>query len=352
VAREHRFFEHTGGEPEAALLTAFLVRYYLPLEQRAPRVLVPFSPADLEALQALAEGVDWGVPQRGTNAKLVELADQNARHLLDSLMIEAFDIEERAADPVFALGRDLGLAAVPRSLVCIDISTSQGRDTVGALVWLEGGRPKKSEYRRYRIRGPGQQDDFAAIQEVVMRFLGRRLAESRPLPDLMVIDGGRGQLSAARGAAQQAGAGDLPIVSLAKREEEIFQPDRREPLRLSRRSPSLKLLQRARDEAHRFAVTYGRQRRATRVLSSELLQVQGVGPRRRRALLDRFGSLAGVRTATPAEIAPGLSASSTFAAISRNALDGTDRSISRFEFHRSTSPVLIVALASPRPSPV
>jgi excinuclease ABC subunit C len=271
--------------------------------------LVPFSPADLEALQALAEGVDWGVPQRGTNAKLVELADQNARHLLDSLMIEAFDIEERAADPVFALGRDLGLAAVPRSLVCIDISTSQGRDTVGALVWLEGGRPKKSEYRRYRIRGPGQQDDFAAIQEVVMRFLGRRLAESRPLPDLMVIDGGRGQLSAARGAAQQAGAGDLPIVSLAKREEEIFQPDRREPLRLSRRSPSLKLLQRARDEAHRFAVTYGRQRRATRVLSSELLQVQGVGPRRRRALLDRFGSLAGVRTATPAEIAtlPGFS---------------------------------------------
>jgi excinuclease ABC subunit C len=193
--------------------------------------------------------------------------------------------------------------------VCIDISTSQGRDTVGALVWLEGGRPKKSEYRRYRIRGPGQQDDFAAIQEVVMRFLGRRLAESRPLPDLMVIDGGRGQLSAARGAAQQAGAGDLPIVSLAKREEEIFQPDRREPLRLSRRSPSLKLLQRARDEAHRFAVTYGRQRRATRVLSSELLQVQGVGPRRRRALLDRFGSLAGVRTATPAEIAtlPGFS---------------------------------------------
>jgi excinuclease ABC subunit C len=224
-------------------------------------------------------------------------------------MIEAFDIEERAADPVFALGRDLGLAAVPRSLVCVDISTSQGRDTVGALVWFEGGRPKKAEYRRYRIVGPGQQDDFAAIKEVVTRFLSRRLAESRPLPDLMVIDGGRGQLSAAREAAQSAGAPDVSMVSLAKREEEVYQPGRPEPLRLSRRSPSLKLLQRARDEAHRFAVTYGRKRRAARVLTSELLRVRGIGPRRRRALLERFGSLAGVRTATAAEIAtlPGFS---------------------------------------------
>ncbi len=151
---------------------------------------------------------------------------------MDSLKIESFDIDERAADPVFALGRDLGLAAVPRSFVCIDISTNQGRDTVA-------------------------------------------------------------------------------IVSLAKKEEEIFLPGRSDPLRLSRRSPSLRLLQRARDEAHRFAVSYSRKRRAARTITSELLAVPGIGPSRRRALLERFGSLAGVKSATPAEIAalPGFSIS-------------------------------------------
>src|SRR2546422_7596219 len=121
----------------------------------------PFPPEDLESLEQLAPEVEWHVPQRGTNAKLAELADQNARYLLDGLKIESFDIDERSADPVFALGRDLGLAAVPRAFVCIDISTNQGRDTVGSLVWFEAGRPKKAEYRRFRITG-APQDDFAA----------------------------------------------------------------------------------------------------------------------------------------------------------------------------------------------
>jgi excinuclease ABC subunit C len=310
IAREHRFLEHAEQDSEAGVLSAFLVRYYLPLEQRAREVLLPFVPEDFEALGALAPGVEWRTPQRGTNARLVELAEQNARHLLDSLMIEAFDIEERSADPVYALGRDLGLAAVPRSFVCVDISTNQGRDTVGSLVWFEAGRPKKAEYRRYRIKGRGQQDDFAAIHEVVTRFVRRRIDEERALPDLVVIDGGKGQLSAAIAAATEAGAGALPIVSLAKREEEVFFPDRAEPLRLSRRSPSLKLLQRARDEAHRFAISYSRQRRSRRTITSELLEIPGIGPNRRRTLLERFGSLAGVRTATSAEISalPGFSA--------------------------------------------
>ena len=309
VAREHQFLERAEGERQEAVLAAFLVRCYLPLDQRASRALLPFAPDDLEALGALAPDVEWQVPQRGTNARLVALADQNARHLLDSLMIESFDIEERAADPVFALGRDLGLTAVPRSLVCVDVSTNQGRDTVGSLVWFEAGRPKKAEYRRFKIKGPGQQNDFAAIHEVVTRFVSRRLAEQKPLPDLMVIDGGKGQLGAALEAARALGQEGLPIVSLAKREEEIYQPGRPEPLRLSRRSPSLKLLQRARDEAHRFAVSYSRKRRGRRVITSELLRLPGIGPTRRRALLERFGSLAGVRTATPAEIAalPGFS---------------------------------------------
>ncbi len=308
IAREHRFLEQAGSEPEAAVLAAFLVRFYLPLDARARRVLLPFVPEDLGGLRSLAPAVEWLLPQRGTNATLVELADQNARHLLESLLLESFDVEERAADPVYALGRDLGLASVPRSFVCIDISTNQGRDTVGSLVWFEAGRPKKAEYRRYRIRGP-QQDDFAAVHEVVTRFLRRRLQEEKPLPDLLVVDGGRGQLSAALAAAADAGAAALPLASLAKREEEVYLPGRAEPLRLSRRSPSLKLLQRARDEAHRFAVSYSRSRRAKRTITSELLTIPGVGPGRRRVLLERFGSVAGVRTATRDEIAslPGFS---------------------------------------------
>ena len=310
IARDHWFLENAEHETEGTILSTFLVRCYLPLEVRARKVLLPFPPApeDLASLNQLAPEVDWHVPQRGSKAQLAELADQNARHLLDSLKIESFDIDERAADPVFALGRDLGLAVVPRAFVCIDISTNQGRDTVGSLVWFEGGRPKKAEYRRFKIRG-APQDDFAAVHEVVTRYLTRRIAENKPLPDLMVIDGGKGQLGAALDAARAAGRPELPIVSLAKREEEVFLPSGADPLALSRRSPSLKLLQRARDEAHRFAVSYSRHRRARRTITSELLTIPGIGPGRRRALLERFGSLAGVKTATPAEIAslPGFS---------------------------------------------
>jgi excinuclease ABC subunit C len=308
IARDHWFLENAEHETEGAVLSAFLVRCYLPLEVRARKALLPFPPDDLDALEQLAPEVEWHVPQRGTNAKLAQLADQNARYLLDGLKIESFDIDERAADPVFALGRDLGLAAVPRAFVCIDISTNQGRDTVGSLVWFEAGRPKKAEYRRFRITG-APQDDFAAVHEVVTRYLSRRIAEAKPLPDLMVIDGGKGQLGAALDAARALGQEALPIVSLAKREEDVFLPAQAEPLRLSRRSPSLKLLQRARDEAHRFAVSYSRKRRAQRTITSALLAIPGIGPSRRRALLERFGSLAGVKTATPAEIAavPGFS---------------------------------------------
>jgi excinuclease ABC subunit C len=309
IAREHRFLENVEHAAEDQVLSAFLVGYYLPLEQRAARVVLPYAPADLDALHELAPGVDFVVPQRGANAKLAELGDQNARHLLDSFKIEAFDIDERSADPVFALGRDLGLAVVPRSMVCIDISTNQGRDTVGSLVWFEAGRPRKAEYRRYKIKGVAQQDDYAAVHEVVTRFLRRRVDEGKSLPDLMVIDGGKGQLGAAVDAARGVQLERVPIVSLAKRDEEVFLPAQPDPLRLSRRSPSLKLLQRARDEAHRFAVGYSRKRRSARTITSELLRIPGVGPSRRRALLERFGSLAGVKTATPKEIAalPGFS---------------------------------------------
>lgn len=309
VGREHRFLEGVEEEEDAAILSALIVRYYVPAEGRVRRLVLPFPPADAEALRELLPTTDWLVPQRGTAHRWLELADGNARHLLESLRIESFETEERAEDPVYALGRDLGLSTVPRSLVCVDISHNQGRDTVGSLVWFEAGRPRKSEYRKFRIQGVGQQDDYAAIQEVLTRYLTRRRDEQLPIPDLFVIDGGKGQLSAAVDAATRLGFGQVPMISLAKREEEVFLPGRAESVRLSRRSPSLRLLQRARDEAHRFGLAYNRKRRTQRTITSELLDIPGVGPRRRRLLLERFGSLAGVRSASVSELAtvPGFS---------------------------------------------
>ena len=309
VGRDHRFLEGVEEEQDSAVLSAFLVRYYVPVEDRVRRLVVPFPPAEWDTLRELLPGTDWSVPQRGTAQRWLALADQNAMHLLESLRIESFETEERAEDPVYALGRDLGLSTVPRSFVCVDISHNQGRDTVGSLIWFEAGRPRKSEYRKFKIRGAGQQDDYAAIQEVLTRYLTRRREEQLPYPDLIVIDGGRGQLSAAVATLEQMDLRDLPVISLAKREEEVFLPNRSDSLRLPRRSPSLRLLQRARDEAHRFGLAYNRKRRSQRTITSELLTIPGIGPAKRRRLLERFGSLAGVRSASVAELAsvPGLS---------------------------------------------
>ena len=316
IAREHRFFQNLEGTDDAEILRAFLVGYYRLAEGRARTVALPFPPADFTALRELMPEAAWTVPQRGAKWRLVQLAEQNAQHLMESLRIESLETEERAENPVYALGRDLGLPSVPRSMVCVDISTSQGKDTVGALVWFEGGRTKKSEYRRFKVRGgqtdhPGsaRPDDFAAIDEVVRRYFSRRLDEGKPIPDLTVIDGGKGQLAVAHRVMRELGLGDRPLVSLAKREEEVFLVGRGDSLKLSPRAPSLRLLQRARDEAHRFAIAYNRQQRAARTITSQLLDVPGVGGHRRRMLLERFGSLAGVRTATVGEIAslPGFS---------------------------------------------
>ena len=310
LAPDHRFLENLEEETDPAILEAFLVRYYVPVEGRADRLLLPFAPAEMSALEALLPGTRWTVPARGMGRRWVELAERNARHLLEGLRLESFEADQRSEDPVYALGRDLGLAVVPRFMVCVDISTSQGRDTVGSLVAFEGGRPRKAEYRKFKIQSAeGLQDDYAAIHEVITRYLTRRRDEGKPIPDLFVIDGGKGQLGAALEAARGLGFERIPMVGLAKREEEIFFPGRSEPLRLARRSSSLRLLQRLRDEAHRFGVTYGRKRRKARTITSALLEVPGIGATLRHRLLERFGSLAGVKSASAAEIAqlPGFS---------------------------------------------
>jgi excinuclease ABC subunit C len=247
---------------------------------------------------------------RGGKVRLIELANQNARHLLEERAVLGHTIEERADDLLYDLQEALDLKVVPRLIACFDISHMAGAETVGSCVVFRNGEPDRSEYRRFRVNGVRGNDDFRSMQEVVGRYIARRIAEQRPLPDLIVIDGGRGQLTAAVRAAAAAGASDTAVISLAKREEEIYLAGRPEhPLRLPRTSAVLRLLQRLRDEAHRFAHDFNRRRMAKRTLRSELAAVPGIGPVRQRALLERFGSVRALRAATAEEIAtvPGFS---------------------------------------------
>jgi len=192
---------------------------------------------------------------------------------------------------------------VPRALVCFDISHAQGTDTVASCVWFQNGRPYRAEYRKFKVKTVEGIDDFASMHEVVTRYFTRRTEEGKSLPDLVVIDGGKGQLNAAHAALSVLGLAAMPMISLAKREEEIFMIGRSDPLRLSRRSPALRVLQQARDEAHRFAITFQRKRRSMRTVTSELMKVPGIGDAKRRVLLEAFGSLQGVRDASVEAIA-------------------------------------------------
>jgi excinuclease ABC subunit C len=303
LAREHRFIENVDGEEDTDILAVFLAGTYVPLRERARDLLVPFDFEDRELLEQSLGGTRVHVPQRGPRRELVELAEQNARHLLEELRLASSDGGTRASDPVYELGRELGLQKLPRSMVCFDISTTQGTDTVGSCVWFENGRPRRAEYRKFKVKTVEGTDDFASMREVVTRYFQRRISEEKPLPELVVIDGGKGQLSAAHEALAALDLGGRPLISLAKREEEVFVWGRSDPIRLSRRSPALRLLQQLRDEAHRFAITYNRKRRTMRTVTSELLKVPGIGPVKRRRLIQEFGSVQGVREAGEEAIA-------------------------------------------------
>ncbi len=303
LARDHRLLDHAEGESDAAVLSASLSQWYRTADSRAAELLVPFDVDDRDALEIALEHTRIRVPQRGSRRALVDLADQNARHLLEEFKLASFEADERAADPVYELQRELGLANIPRSLVCFDISHAQGTDVVASAVWFENGRPKRAEYRKFKIAVADGNDDFKSMHEVVTRYFSRRLAEGKALPDLTVIDGGKGQLGAALAALSALGLASTSLISLAKRDEEIFLPGQSDPIRLPRRSPALRLLQQARDEAHRFAVTFQRAKRAARTLTSELLSLPGIGPKKRRALLTAFGSLQGVKAASVSDVA-------------------------------------------------
>ena len=312
MARDQKFLEHVEGESDGAILAAFLAGPYLTTSDRAAELLIPIDFEDRALLEPSLRPTTVRIPQRGPRRELIDLAEQNARHLLEEFKLASSEAEERATNPVYELQRELGLTRVPRSLVCFDVSTNHGTDTVASCVWFENGRPRRAEYRKFRIKTVEGSDDFASMREVIGRYFRRRIEEGKTLPDLVVVDGGRGQLSAAQQALGEVPGADLPLVSLAKKDEEVFIPGRLESLRLPRRSPALRLLQQARDEAHRFAITFNRTRRTTRTVTSRLLELPGIGPKRRRALLSAFGSLEGVRGASAEAIAaiPGFSVAS------------------------------------------
>ena len=288
-------------------------------------------------------------PQRGDKRKLVAMAAENAEQGLNQRRLKWLSESDKVLRALVELQEALSLPELPDRIECYDISNTQGANSVGSMVVFESGRPKPAHYRRFQIKGVDGIDDYASMQEMLRRRF-RRLAESRrqeraaetaapaaapvpseaqgerlmdaeapqqqraqesfgQLPGLVVIDGGKGHLNAVQEVFLELGVTDIPLCSLAKREEEVFLPHMAEPVLLPRASQGLYLVQRIRDEAHRFAITYHRQRRSKAATRSALDDVPGVGPKRKRELLRRFGSLAGIRAATLEEIAsvPGMS---------------------------------------------
>ncbi len=322
VGREVHYLGNAEHETEAALVGALVKGFYLRQEEVPTELLVPETFEDLDLVEEyLTTRRDAPfairVPARGAKLDLVRAAARHASHILASDRLERDATRARrqahagsAPVPALRLAEALELPAPPRTLVCFDVSTLAGKESVGSAVWLVDGTPNKNEYRRFRIRGSGDghPDDYAMMQEIVSRYFDRRVRESRPLPDLVVVDGGKGQLSAARQAMDVAGVSDLPTVALAKREEEVFRPGDSRPIILAPTDPGLHWLQRARDEAHRFALQYNRTLRRRRTLRSRLGEIPGVGPAREQELLRRFGSLAAVREASLEELeeTPGI----------------------------------------------
>ncbi|MEO7522344.1 MAG: excinuclease ABC subunit UvrC, partial [Gemmatimonas sp.] len=209
LARDHRLVEHAEDEDDSAVLGACLAQWYRTSDARAADLFVPFDFEDRESLEAAVDGTRIRVPQRGPRRALVDLADKNARHLLEEFKLAASEAEERAVDPVYELQRELGLPKLPRSLVTFDVSHAQGTDVVASAIWFENARPKRAEYRKFKIASFEGNDDFKAMHEVVSRYFARRIADDKPLPDLAVIDGGKGQLNAAREALQSIGVQNL-----------------------------------------------------------------------------------------------------------------------------------------------
>jgi excinuclease ABC subunit C len=321
LSRDIFLLENVADDTDEEALASFVKQYYARAGSVPPRVLVPLALpeagelADFLAVRA-GRSVTIAVPQRGEGRKLMALASRNAAETLEREQVRWLADQGKTERALVELADALALPAPPARIECYDISTIQGSNTVGSMVVFEEGQPRTGEYRRFRIKDVPGQNDFASHQEVLRRRFRRALDAEEGgaeqlrwrMPDLVIVDGGAGQVSAAREVLDGLGLHDLPLAGLAKEREEIFTPGRSEPIVLPATSQALYLLQRLRDEAHRFAITYHRQLRAKAATRSALDDLPGVGPARKRALLRVFGSSRALRGATVEEMAavPGI----------------------------------------------
>jgi excinuclease ABC subunit C len=305
----HRF--RAGIESPRAALASFVAQFYAAREFIPDEVLLPVEIPDAAVLQdwlsqRRGRKVTVACPSRGAPRRLVQLATENVRHNLDA----GLRSKEAADEVLESLRRILDLDRPPRRIECFDISTLGGHLSVGSMAVFEDARPAKDQYRRYRIRHVAGQDDFAMLHEVLTRRL-RRARDEHEFPDLIVIDGGRGQLSSALEVLRELDAPPIPVVALAKqrtrrgrrvRVERVFLPGRARPVRLDPHTGAFQTLTAIRDEAHRFAIAYHRRLRSRPLKTSRLLEIPGVGPALRKALMKRFGSVSAVRNATAEEL--------------------------------------------------
>ena len=305
VGQEAFFFERVAGWSDGEILSAFVRQFYRKAVVPAPDVLLseelPDAGLVTEWLSSLAgRRVALAAPQRGGRREFVALAEENAALALQYHLLSRDDRQQVVLEE---LRRSLGLTAAPNRIEGYDISSIQGSEQVGAMVVWENGGMKKDDYKRFKIRTVDGADDFASLAEVLRRRFGRALEEGSVLPDLVLIDGGRGQLNVGLSVLQDLGLDYLPVVALAKQAEEVYQADSPQPLVLDPTSPALHTLQKVRDEAHRFAITYHKRLRSRRTIQSALDAIPGVGPTIRTSLLKTLGSARRVRESSVAELA-------------------------------------------------
>lgn len=323
IGRDNFVLEGVMGAPDSTVLASFLQQYYESAQYVPRLVVVPAPPegaGDIEGMLTQRRGaaVEIRTPERGEKRRLVAMANDNAREALEQMQVKWQTDTTRTAQAIEQLAEELALPGSPRRIECYDNSNIQGASAVSSMVVFVDGRPDPARYRRFRVKTVTGADDFATMREIMMRRFKHAAGEPAgaaasdgqstdadrwELPDLVIIDGGKGQLSAATGAMRELGVHHIPTVGLAKRFEEIFVPDEDEPVILPRGSEALYLVQRIRDEAHRFAVTYHRQVRAKSSIQSALDAIPGVGPKRKKALLRKFGSVKAIREAEVEEIA-------------------------------------------------
>ena len=305
LGRENYFVQHEGDSPEL-VMTEFIKQYYGGSTFIPKELLLPMDSVDRELFSEWftsmkGQQVEVSVPQRGYKKDLIKMAEENAQNFLAERRRQWQYTIDKAGGAVKKLAEVLDLPRLPERMECYDISHMQGAETVASMVVFEGGKPAKREYRRFKLKTvQGKPDDFASMAEIMERRYGNE--KDWPMPDLIIIDGGKGQLNAALPVIRAMGVTDVPVISLAKRIEEVFVEGESESIILEHHTPELQLLQQIRDEAHRFAITYHRRLRGKRNLESVLDHIEGIGPKRRKALYKHFGNLDAMRVAELEEL--------------------------------------------------